>query len=109
MSSCPCSLADMRAIKDILPSVLSQLQNPESQHRRRLSEQWGSIIGEKFAKETQPSLGKQGKLWIWAERSAVAFEINQKYKSSILKRAQALLGEEAVTEVRVCVGEPHAL
>ena len=97
----------MQAIKNIIFSVLSDLQTPELMQRNRLATKWPEIVGPKLAQHTQPSLGQHGQLHVWVNQSTLAFEVNQRYKMSILKRAQAELGEEAVKTVRVYVGQPR--
>lgn len=95
----------MKEIKDVVASVLRNLQTPEVLKRKQLSESWISIIGPGYAEQARPSLGKNGRLTVWVEKSALAFELNQKYKHSILKRAQEFLGEQAVKEVYIRVGQ----
>ncbi len=95
----------MDKLKDILPTVFSQLKNPEIAKRQKLTLEWPSIVGKEWSGKTRPRLSEDGKLVIWVEQSALAFEIQQKYCRSILKRAQAVLGEKEVTDVRVRVGQ----
>lgn len=95
----------MQAIKDVIPSVLASLQNPESLKRKKLAEEWASVVGEKAAPHTKPSLGKNKKLYVWVDQSALAFELSQKYKQTILRRARALVGEESVEKVCIRVGQ----
>lgn len=95
----------MEPIKDVLEGVLLQLKRPEALRRQLLMDRWAAIVGAKLAGHTKPSLAKNGKLYVWVDQSTLAFEINQKYKPSILKRTQAVMGEEAVKEIRVRVGQ----
>ena len=95
----------MQAIKDIVSTVLIRLQNPEALQRTQLISQWPAIAGPRLAPHTKPALGREGKLWVWVDQSALAFELNQKYRPSLLKRTQAVLGEEAVKSVHVRVGQ----
>jgi hypothetical protein len=95
----------MKAVKDVLPSILRNLQSPEAQKQNKIYEEWASIVGAKLAPQTKPSLGKRAELLIWVKDSTLAFEINQKYKNTILKRAQAVLGEAAVNKIYVRVGQ----
>lgn len=95
----------MKEIKNIVSSVLRTLQTPEVLQRKQISETWSSIVGPGYAEQTKPSLGKNGRLTVWVEKSALAFELNQKYKGSILKRAQTFLGEQTVKEIIIRVGQ----
>lgn len=95
----------MERIKNILPTVIRGMESPEKQTRGRLVAEWPSIAGEKLAPHTKPQLSQKGILYIHTDESVLAFEISQRYRQSLLKRAQAVLGEEAVKEVRVLVGK----
>ena len=95
----------MEAIKTLLPAVLAGLQSPELALRSKLISEWPAIAGQKIAGHTKPTLSGTGDLWVWVDQSTLAFELNQKYRKSLLKRAQAVLGEEAVKSIRFRVGQ----
>lgn len=95
----------MEKLQAILPGVLNQIQNPETGKRRKLVENWSQIAGEALAKKTQAKLTESRTLVIWVAESALAAEIQQRYKTTLLKRVQALLGENEVTAAVVRVGQ----
>jgi hypothetical protein len=95
----------MKSLKECIPGVLANLQTPEKTRRQTLLDAWPSIAGPNFAAHTRPSLADDGRLFVWVDQSSLAFELNQKYRPSILKRAQAVLGEEAVQKIFFRVGE----
>ena len=95
----------MQAIKELLPSVFAALQSPVLKQRTSLVSQWEKITGAQIAAHTRPSLGKDGKLFVWVDQSALAFELSQKFGPSILKRTQALLGEDSVKSICFRVGQ----
>ncbi len=95
----------MEALKNLIPGVLSSLQHPAMQSRSRLVSGWESIVGAKIASHTKPTLSEKKELCVWVDQPVLAYELSQKHKSSILKRTQALLGEEAVQTVRFRVGQ----
>ena len=95
----------MESIKNVLPSVISRLQDPETKRKNQLFNEWPNIVGPKLAPHTKPSLGKNGQLFVWVDQSSLAFELNQKYRQSLLKRTQASLGEEAIKSIRFRVGQ----
>lgn len=95
----------MENLREILPQVLRSLQEPEKQNRILLLDKWESIVGSKIAAHTRPTLSQKGDLCVWADQSVLAYEISQKYRQTILKRAQAVLGEKTVKEVFVRVGQ----
>ena len=95
----------MQAVKDILPLVLQNLRTPLALKRSQLVDKWTSIAGAEIGAHTKPALGKNGELSVWVEQSTLAFELNQRYKRTLLKRAQAELGQEEVKSIRFCVGQ----
>lgn len=95
----------MQTIKEVLPGVLQELQKPEKTKHQRLIRHWMTIAGPKIAPHTKPSLGKREKLFVWVDQSTLAFELNQKYKQVLLKRVQAVLGEENVKSIFFRVGQ----
>lgn len=95
----------MDSIKDLLPTVLSSLNTPEKTKRQKLCDSWSAVIGKKYYPITRPSLTPDGKLFVWVEDSSLAFELNTKYRQTILKRAQAILGEEEIKGIYFRVGQ----
>jgi len=95
----------MDRIKNILPSVIRGFESPEKQARSKLITEWPGIAGAKLAPHTRPQLTQKGVLYVHADEPVLAFEISQRYRLSLLKRAQAVLGQETVKEVRVLVGK----
>ena len=95
----------MDDIRSILPKVIRGFEDPEKQKRSALVDSWPSIAGERLKEQTRPQLSSKGILYVRVADSVLAYEISQRYRSSLLKRAQAALGDEAVKEVRVLVGK----
>ncbi len=95
----------MDEIRSILSSVIKNLEEPEKQKKSLLISSWASIAGEKLSKRTRPQLSSKGVLYIHVDEAVLAYEISQKYRASFLKRARAVLGEDAVKEVKVLVGK----
>ena len=95
----------MQQIKELIPAVFQALQAPAMQGRSRLVSHWAEITGPRIAAHTRPSLSESGKLFVWVDQSTLASELHQKYRQSILKRTQALLGEEQVKTICFRVGQ----
>ena len=95
----------MNLIGEILPSVLRNLQDPAFRNQAGIAEVWEAVVGPKISAQTRPKLRPDGLLCVWVEQSALAFELNQKYRRAILKRAQAIWGEEKIKEVRFKTGQ----
>jgi len=93
------------SIKKIISNVIIELQSPEKKKRQDLLELWPSIAGPKISSQTKPVLGREGRLTVWVSQSVLAFELKQKYQQSLLKRAQAALGEKTVTAIYFRVGQ----
>lgn len=92
----------MENIAGILEKVFSSLATQASpQHK--LAENWEKIAGEKIAKISRAFVSKKKILYVEVRDGAYAFELRQRYGPSLLKRAQALLGEDAVVDIRVIV------
>ena len=94
----------MDQIKDLLTAVFRSFENPEIKKRSKLVDSWPSIAGPKIGPHTKPIL-KDAELIVWVDQSALAFEIRQKHLPSLLKRTQAVMGEEAVKKIRIRVGQ----
>lgn len=94
----------MDSLKSLLPNVIAKLQTPEMQTRSRLVSEWAAVAGPKIAAHTKPLL-RNGELCVWVDQPALAYELSQKYKQTILKRAQMTIGETAVKSVRFYVGQ----
>lgn len=94
----------MQAIKDLLPNVIASLQTPEKQTRSRLVSEWPAVAGPKIAAHTKPTL-RNGELCVWVDQPTLAYELSQKHKQSLLKRAQMSLGETTVKSIRFYVGQ----
>ncbi len=95
----------MQSIKNILETVFTELQKPEKARAGVLSENWPAIAGPKIAPHTKPSLRADGQLTVWVDQSTLAFELRQRYQQSLLKRTQAVLGEDVVKSIRFFVGQ----
>ena len=94
----------MDKIKDLLPVVFRLFENPETKKRSKLVDSWPSIAGPKIGPHTKPFL-KDAELIVWVDQSTLAFEIRQKHLPSLLKRTQAVMGEEVVKNIRIKVGQ----
>ena len=94
-----------KPLKPILETLFSRLNEPESQKKADLMDQWPEIIGGYFSKHTKPKFIQGGKIAVLVDDSTMAFELSQRYKPTILKRLQNQFGEEKVKDVRFIVGE----
>jgi len=95
----------MDDIRSVISSVIKNFEDPEKQKKSQLITSWASIAGEKLAKRTRPQLSSKGVLYIYVDEAVLAFEVSQRYRASFLKRARAVLGEDAIKEVKVLVGK----
>jgi len=95
----------MELIKNILPSVLNNLQETGDSKKSKLYNEWKKIMGARIAAHSKPSLSPSGVLYIWVDQSVLAFELNQKYKPTIKKRVESVLGEGSVSAIHIRVGQ----
>ncbi len=92
----------MEEMSGLVSRVLAGMVDPGSP-QMRLSENWKKIAGEKIAGFSRPFVSKKKILYVEVSDGAYAFELRQKYQDSLLKRAQALLGEELIVDIRIIV------
>lgn len=92
----------MEGFREIIGKVLAGLGDPQGP-QNQLSQNWDKIAGEKIAKISRPFLSKKKMLYVEVLDGAYAFELRQRYQTSLLKRAQALLGEENILDIRIIV------
>lgn len=89
----------------VLDTLLQGLRSGVKERRTLLLEKWPAIVGSAFAKHTKAHLHKQGTLSVWVDDSTLAFELSQRYRGTILKRVEELLGEGEVKRIAFRVGE----
>lgn len=95
----------MKSLKDVLPSVLAGFEKPEHSIKKKIWNEWAAIMGPKLAPHTRPSVGRHGQLFIWVDQSSLAFELSQRYRQTILKRVQAVAGEDQIQDIIIRVGQ----
>ena len=92
----------MEDFSEIVGRVLAGMVDPGSP-QSQLSQGWEKIAGEKISKISRPFISKKKILYVEVSDGAYAFELRQRYQASLLKRAQALLGEENILDIRIIV------
>lgn len=95
----------MDPIKNYIPEIIAGFQSPEKKIRAQLTDVWSAIAGPKIAAHTKPQLSKSGVLSVWVDQPALAYELGQKYRRALLKRAQTALGNQNIKSVRFFVGQ----
>ena len=95
----------MGPLSSVISSLLEELNQGTSRKRFDLATHWPKIIGKQFSAHTQPSLSTGGILCVWVDDSVLAYELSQKYRGTILKRLEALLGEGAIRKLIFRVGQ----
>ena len=92
----------MEEMNGLVSRVLAGMVDPGSP-QMRLSQNWEKVAGPKISKYSRPFISKKKILYVEVTDGMYAFELRQKYQDSLLKRAQALLGEETITDIRIIV------
>ena len=89
-------------MQGLVSRVLAGMVDPGSP-QIKLSENWDKIAGPKISKYSRPFVSNKKILYVEVSDGGYAFELRQKYQASLLKRAQALLGQEAIIDIRIIV------
>ena len=89
-------------MKGLVGRVLAGMADPGSP-QMQLSKNWEKIAGKKIAGITRAFISKKKILYVEVSDGGYAFELRQKYQASLLKRAQALVGEENILDMRIIV------
>lgn len=92
----------MEEMKGLVSRVLAGMVDPGTP-QAQLAQNWEKIAGPKISKISRAFVSKKKILYVEVSDGAYAFELRQKYQSALLKRAQALLGEDAVLDIRIIV------
>ncbi len=92
----------MEEFKNVLGRVMAGIGEPANP-QLQLAQNWEKIAGEKIAKISRAFVSKKKILYVEVQDGGHAFELRQKYQTSLLKRAQALLGEDAIIDIRIIV------
>ncbi len=93
----------IQPLTETVKNIFRELSTEPKQKNARLVAGWSRMVGERIAKKTTPKFGKSGVV-VWVDNSALAFELSQRYGSTILKRLQNEFGEEEIKKVWFCVG-----
>ncbi len=89
-------------ISHILKEVLSDIE--KKRKRQKALCLWGEIVDKEVFKHTTPVKLAKGILTIEVENSAWLYEIQNKYHQEIFKKAQTVLGEDRVQQIRYRAG-----
>ena len=95
----------MGPLSPIIGSLLEELTRGDKEDRFNLQAHWPEIVGNTFSRHTQPRFKAGGTLCVWVDDSVLASELNQRYQGTILKRAEAFLGEGKIKKIIFRVGE----
>jgi predicted nucleic acid-binding Zn ribbon protein len=94
-----------RPLKPILNNIFERLTNPETEKKATLVDCWPQIAGAKFSAHTKPRFASGKRVLVFVDDSTTAFELNRRYKPTILKRLKNQFGENEVKDVSFFVGE----
>lgn len=94
----------MGPLGPILDSVLQELGRGVKEKHSLLETYWPKIMGNSFSAHTKPALDSGGTLWVWVDDSTLAYELSQRYRGTILKRVEGMLGEGVIKKMVFRVG-----
>lgn len=89
-------------MKGLVGRVLAGMVDPATP-QARLAQEWEKIAGKKIASFSRAFISKKKILYVEVPEGAQAFELRQRYQASLLKRAQALVGEENILDIRIII------
>ena len=89
----------------VINSLLQELSQGVKEKRTALQTHWPEIVGTLFSRHTKPQLQARNTLCVWVDDSTLACELNQKHQGTVLKRAEAVLGEGNIQKIIFRVGE----
>jgi predicted nucleic acid-binding Zn ribbon protein len=90
------------SIKDTLKDVLSDIW--EKKKRQQAIGLWSQISGERVSKHTTPIRLAKGILTVEVENPGWLYEIQNRHRQDILKKAKEILGEDKIKDIRYRVG-----
>ena len=92
-------------LSPVINSLLQELTQGANQKRSDLVIHWPEIVGKRFSEHTKPTLGTGGSVCVWVDDSVLAYELSQRYRGTLLKRLDALLGEGTIKKIIFRVGQ----
>ena len=95
----------MHPLAPVIESIFLELKTGIKEKRSHLQTLWPQIAGLPLSRHTQAALRPGNKLCVWADSSVLAHDLSQRYQGTLLKRAQAVLGEETVKKIIFRVGD----
>ena len=93
------------SLREVIEKVLFDLKNSEKSPTNKVADLWPKLVGPRIGKHTKPYALRNKKLFVRVDDSSWAFELNTRYRASLLRRLQHALGEEAVNDLRFKVGD----
>jgi len=95
----------MEHIKDILSSLLQEIEKKGEKGPKKISHAWKQIAGEKIAQHTQPRRIVKQTLYVTVDDAPWAYELSQRSKQNLIKRINNELGENTITDIHFRIGE----
>ena len=95
----------MQHVKEILSNLISDLDKKRKKEPVRVFEIWNAIAGENIAAHTKPYELKRRILFVMVDDSTWAYELNQRYKEELIKKLNDKLGNEAIRDIRIRIGD----
>ena len=92
------------AINEILPSVLRGLKTHQLSEYAKITSVWGSLVGDEQADHSEPYALHGKILFVRVDDSTLAFELSRKYKMSLIRRIEHVLGEGRLIDIAFRVG-----
>lgn len=97
------------AIGSIISRLLSGARWAEKVKDSRVFHIWNSVVGPDIARHAQPSLFRNGKLFVYVDSSAWLAQLDRYLKAGIIKKLNEKLGKKRVSDIIFRSGEVKPL
>lgn len=86
-------------IKTVLEDVVSGWMSKQDSQAAKIESAWKKAAGSRLCRHTCPITLKKRQLLVKVDSSSWFFELNTNHKEKLLKRLQAILGEDLIGEI----------
>jgi len=92
------------SIQDVLGRLAPKLGFESRLREEEISSAWTEIVGDFFARHSQPTKLHQGMLIVNVLQPTVMYELNRQWKSLILSKLKERFGGKMIREIRFRLG-----
>jgi predicted nucleic acid-binding Zn ribbon protein len=94
----------MAHIKEIVSTLLSELQKGEKKPEKKIFTHWVRIVGDTIANHTKPYKIKKKVLLVMVDDATWVYELSQKHKQQMIVRINNECSEGTIEDIYFSVG-----